>query len=96
MRRFSEALLFALLLIAVQTAILTHDHGDPQAPAGAAAQACEFCVGNHSAAPAAELAAAARHAAPPLLLSMPETGPPQPIRPPSAHRSRAPPALRSV
>jgi hypothetical protein len=96
MRRVAEALLLALLLIAVQTAILTHEHGDGQAPAGAALQSCEFCTGHQGALPAPDPAEASKHAAPPLLIAETKAGPPRAIRLAAAHRSRAPPASRSI
>ncbi len=95
-RRLTEALLLALLLLAVQTAIITHEHEGNTAPAGAAAQSCEFCVGHHAAAPAPDTGAAVRHDFRPIRLPAVErlvvptslTG--------TAHRSRAPPLFRST
>jgi len=95
-RRFSEALSLALLLLAVQTAILTHEHEGGLAPAGIAAQSCEFCVGHHAAAPAPEPGVATR---PDFrlfrLASIAEAFVPA-SRPGNAHRSRAPPVFRST
>lgn len=95
MRRIHEALLLAVLLVAVQTAILAHGH-DESASSGAAAQSCEFCAGHHSAAPAPE-------AGGPTLSGPRSTGFPVHQVPAAraadvraAHRSRAPPAFRSV
>jgi hypothetical protein len=96
MRRFAEALLFALLLVAVQTAILTHDHDDSSGPAGAAVQSCEFCVGNHASAPAPEPADPVRPQALAQRFAGRLAGPTRPARISGAHRSRAPPAIRSV
>jgi hypothetical protein len=95
-RRFSEALLLALLLLAVQTAVLTHEHEGSAGPAGAAAQSCEFCVGHHAAAPAPEAAVAAHPEFHPLLLPAPASAFVLAGRPGSAHRSRAPPVFRST
>jgi hypothetical protein len=95
MRRLHEALLLALLLVAVQTAILAHGHED-SASSGVAAQSCEFCAGHHAAAPAPE-SAGSHH---PDHRSTISGGLPvvaaaaAPVR--SAHRSRAPPAFRSA
>lgn len=95
-RRLSQALLLALLLLAVQTAILTHEHDSSAAPSGATAQSCEFCAGHHGGAP------------PPaaLVTAYPDS---RPVLPPaaaghqlpaarfdSANRSRAPPFVRSA
>jgi hypothetical protein len=93
-RRIAETLLLALLLLAVQTAVVAHEH-DSAAPVGAAAQSCEFCVGHHAGAPAPEAPRATRSGfrripLPVLAASrVPET------RFGSAHRSRAPPTVRS-
>jgi hypothetical protein len=95
-RRFSEALLLALLLLAVQTAILTHEHKGSAAPAGAAAQSCEFCVGHHTAAPAPDAAVAAHPGSHPPLLPTPASAFVLTGRSGSAHRSRAPPVFRST
>lgn len=95
-RRVSEALLLALLLLAIQTAILTHAHDGSAAPAGAAAQSCEFCVGHHAAAPAPDASPGAcpdfRPIRLPALvgLAIPAS------LPGNAHRSRAPPVFRST
>ena len=96
MRRLSEALLFALLLLAVQTAILTHDHGDNQAPAGLASQSCEFCSGSHAGAPAPDHFAAAHHEPSPIFLPDASGGPARSVRASAAHRTRAPPVFRSI
>jgi hypothetical protein len=94
-RRFTEALLLALFLLAVQTAILTHEHDGSAAPAGAVAQSCEFCVGHHAAAPAPDFGAAAHHYLRPIRLpALAGLGVPAPVAG-SAHRSRAPPVFRS-
>lgn len=94
-RRFAEALLLALLLLAVQTAILTHEHEGSSAPAGAAAQSCEFCVGHHAAVPAPDSGVGLRHAFRSIHLP-PIAGLAVPASPTgNAHRSRAPPLLRS-
>lgn len=93
-RRLSEALLLALLLLAVQTAVLTHEHGSA-APAGAVVQSCEFCVGHHAAAPAPDPAVAALPVSHPILL-LSRSAPAPVARPAAAHRSRAPPAFRSA
>ena len=96
MRRFSEALLLALLLLAVQTAIVTHEHEGSAAPAGVAAQSCEFCVGHHAAAPAPEAGVATHPAFRPYrLASIAEAFLPASLSG-NAHRSRAPPVLRST
>ncbi len=95
-RRLSEALLLALLLLAVQTAILTHEHEGNAAPAGTAAQSCELCVGHAAAAPAPEAAAAARPDFSPILLPASGSAFVPAGRPASAHRSRAPPVIRST
>ena len=95
-RRFSEALLLALLLLAVQTAILTHEHEGNSAPAGAAAQSCELCVGHSAAAPAPEAAVAALPDFRPIhLLALASAFVPASLLG-NAHRSRAPPAFRST
>ena len=93
-RRLSEVLLLALLLLAVQTAILTHEHDGDSAPAGATAQSCEFCAGHQGgAAPPAALVTAHPDARPVLLPAV--AGPSMPAaRFDSAHRSRAPPFIR--
>jgi len=95
MRRLHEALLLALLLVAVQTAILAHGHED-SASSGGAAQSCELCTGHHAAAPAPDPAAATL----PDLRSTPlpdlQVAANIPARSRSAHRSRAPPIFRSL
>ncbi len=95
-RRISKALLLALLLLAVQTAILTHAHGDDAPPAGTAAQGCEFCAGHHSAAPAPDAAVAARTDFQPALLKALSGAFLPARRSAAAHRTRAPPAFRSA
>jgi hypothetical protein len=95
MRRFHEALLLAVLLVAVQTAILAHGHDDA-APSGAAAQSCEFCAGHPAAAPAPEaggptLPGLGSNRGPVLRVQASRT---TDVR--AAHRSRAPPAFHSV
>ena len=95
-RRLSEALLLALLLLTVQTAILTHEHEGSAAPAGAAAQSCELCVGHSAAAPAPEAAVAAHPDFRPVRLSGLASAFIPAGRPGSAHRSRAPPVFRST
>lgn len=95
MRRFHEALLLAVLLVAVQTVILAHGH-EGDASSSAAAQSCEFCAGHHAAAPAPE-------AGGPTLPGLRSTRGPALCDPAvrtaaarAAHRSRAPPVFRSV
>ena len=95
-RCFSEALLLALLLLAVQTAMLTHEHEGSAAPAGAAAQTCEFCVGHPAAAPAPEAGASTHPAFSPLRLASIAEAFVRAFLPGNAHRSRAPPVLRST
>jgi hypothetical protein len=92
-RRVSQALLLALLLLAVQTAILTHEHRSA-APTGAV-QSCEHCVDHHAAAPAPDPAVAAVPYFHPILLLSPSARIPG-ARPAAAHRSRAPPVFRSA
>jgi len=95
-RRLTEALLLALLLLAVQTAILTHAHEGSTAPAGAAAQNCEFCAGHHAAAPAPDSGVAVRHDLRPIRLpAIAGLVVPASLAG-NAHRSRAPPLLRST
>jgi hypothetical protein len=95
MRRLHEALLLALLLVAVQTAFLAHGHDDG-ASSGAAAQSCEFCAGHHAAAPAPEAGGPTlpglRSTRSPVLPVL--ATPTADVR--SAHRSRAPPPIRSA
>jgi hypothetical protein len=95
MRRLHQALLLALLLVAVQTTILAHGHED-SATSGAAAQSCEFCAGHQSAAPAPEAGQRTR----PDLSSTQGPGlqviAALPARAWAAHRSRAPPIFRSA
>jgi len=97
MRRFHEALLLALFLLAVQTAIVAHDHGagTGTAPFGAVAQNCEFCTGHSAAAPAPERGSAARHEPQSLRLPRLADDPVLPAPVAAAHRSRAPPSFRS-
>jgi hypothetical protein len=94
-RRIAEALLLALLLLAVQTAILAHAHEGSAAPGGAAAQSCEFCAGHAAGAPPP---AAAGSATPALRAVVPPAFA-RPAAPPArfnfAHPSRAPPQRRS-
>jgi hypothetical protein len=94
MRRLAEALLLALFLVAVQTAVLTHDH-DQSAPAGVVAQGCDFCAGGHSPAAAPPPASGA----PDAELDSPgwpaTSSPAVSSRFRAAHRSRAPPSFRS-
>jgi hypothetical protein len=96
MRRVAETLLLALLLVAVQTALLTHEHGDGQAPAGAAAQSCEYCSSHSAAAPAPDGPSASLPAAPLALPAASERREVFPSRISAAHRSRAPPPIRSI
>lgn len=89
-------LFYALVLVTVQAAALSHDHADFSAPAGAAGQVCEFCTSHPAAAPppatqaaAVELPAPVRHA--------PGYAPEPPrSHPACAGLSRAPPVLRSI
>lgn len=95
-RRISEALLLALLLLAVQTAVLTHEHEGSAAPSGVSAQSCEFCAGHHAAAPAPD-AAVSTHPdfRPSRPASLAEGFVPASLSG-NAHRSRAPPVFRSA
>ena len=95
MRRLHEALLLALLLVLVQTAILTHGH-EHGASSGVAAQSCEFCAGHQAAAPAPEAGQSTHpdlrsNQAPDLQVIVALRA-----RAWAAHRSRAPPDLRSA
>lgn len=94
MRRF--AVLLAFLLLAAQTASATHRHADDSLPTGHQAQVCDFCAGFQAAAPAPDIAAPMQHSSPALTL----TAAADPLRLPAprvaAHRSRAPPAFRSI
>ena len=92
-RRLSEALLLALLLLAVQTAILTLEHENSTAPA---AQGCELCAGHQAAAPAPDASLGTRVDLRPIRLAA-IAGPGVPASlPGKAHRSRAPPDFRST
>jgi hypothetical protein len=96
MRRLHEALLLALLLVAVQTAVLTHEHEGSAAPAGATAQSCEFCTGNHAGAPAPEAGGASLPDLQSTRIPDPRVVFTFPVRSRAAHRSRAPPVFRST
>ena len=94
-RRLSQALLLALLLLAVQTAILTHEHDGSPAPTGLAAQGCDFCAGHHGGAPLPATLVTAHPEVRPVLPPAAD-GPALPAtRFDSAHPSRAPPLPRS-
>jgi hypothetical protein len=95
-RRLTQALLLALVLVTVQAAILVHDHGSTPVPAGASAQACEFCSAGHSAAPAPDREVAGHFEARPIQLSAAPHFPHPEHDYRAAHRSRAPPAFRST
>lgn len=95
MRRLHQALLLALLLVAIQTTILAHGHED-RATSGAAAQSCEFCAGHQSAAPAPEPGQRTRPDLRLILVADLQVVAALPARASAAHRSRAPPAFRSV
>jgi hypothetical protein len=90
------ALLFALLVLAVQTASLTHDHAADAAPAGQQAQACDFCTGFQASAPPPASAVVAHPAVAPAVFLPFATTQSLPARPATAHRSRAPPSFRSI
>jgi hypothetical protein len=94
-RRLAETLLLALLLLSVQTAVLAHEHDGSAAPAGAAAQSCEFCVGHHADAPPPEAPRAVRSEFRRIPLPVSAVSRVPATRFGSAHRSRAPPTVRS-
>ena len=93
MRRFHEALLLAVLLVAVQTTILAHGHEDG-ASSGAAAQSCEFCTGHHAGAPAPEASGPALSHPSATRIPLPQVLAATTTEIRSAHRSRAPPEFR--
>lgn len=93
MRRLPQALLFALLLLTVQTVVLSHEHGDSTTSYGAV-QGCEFCVGHLAAAPAPDARGATFPDSRSALIPHLRVVPAPPIRAWGAHRSRAPPATR--
>ncbi len=95
MRRFHEALLLTVLLVAVQTAILAHGH-ESGASSGTAAQTCEFCAGHHASAPAPEAGGPALPGLRSTRLPLPQFLAAHAAEARAAHRSRAPPAIRSV
>lgn len=95
MRRFHEALLLAVLLVAVQTAILAHGH-EGGASSGAAAQSCEFCAGHHAAAPAPAAGGPTLPVPRSTLVPVPRVHAARTADVRAAHRSRAPPAFRPV
>lgn len=87
-------LLLAVILVAVQTAALAHDHAGAAHSGDAATQVCEFCTGFAIGAPPPADATVAHHAAP-----MPAAAPGYEPVPPRSHPacaglSRAPPAIR--
>jgi hypothetical protein len=90
------ALLFALLVLAVQTASLTHDHAADAAPAGQQAQACDLCTGFQASAPPPASATVAHHGVAPLRFRPASVAQSLPSLPAAAHRSRAPPSFRSI
>jgi len=90
------ATLLALLLLAVQTASLTHEHAADSLPSDQQIQACDLCTGLHASAPPPASAAVAHHIATPLLFLPVSIARSLPSRPAAAHRSRAPPAFRSI
>jgi hypothetical protein len=86
--------LLALILVAVQTAALAHDHAGAAHSGEAASQVCEFCTGFATGAPPLADATVAHHAQP-----MPAAVPGYEPLPPRSHPacaglSRAPPAIR--
>jgi len=95
MRRLSQALSLALLLIAVQAAVLTHEHGASASPAGQSVPSCEFCTGSHAAAPAPDPEVAGHFEARPLRLATAFVPADPAFERRAAHRSRAPPFFRS-
>ena len=95
MRRFHEALLLAVLLVAVQTAILAHGHDDG-ASSGAAAQSCEFCAGHSAAAPPPAAGAPTPPDQQSTRVPVPQVHAVRTAGIRSAHRSRAPPAFHPV
>jgi len=84
----------ALVLLAAQTASLSHQHADDALPAGQQSAVCDLCTGLHASAPAPEAAAVAHHAGAVILLPAAVLRLALPSRPSGAHRSRAPPLLR--
>lgn len=98
MRRspFHTVTLLALLVLAVQTASLTHEHQGDQQPSNQQAQTCDLCTGLQASAPPPASVAVAHHAVAPLRF-LPTSAPQSlPSRPAAAHRSRAPPSFRSI
>ncbi|MGH8130661.1 MAG: hypothetical protein ACRES3_07395 [Steroidobacteraceae bacterium] len=93
--RCAAALLSALVL-ATQTAGVTHRHADESLPAGQPAKVCDLCTALHAKAPAPEASASAQHVATPLRLAAAPERLSLPSRPACAHRSRAPPFFRSI
>jgi hypothetical protein len=96
MRRLTQTLLLALVLVAIQIASIAHQHGGDTLPSGQQSAVCDFCTGIHAGAPAPEPAAAAHHAPALLVLPAAIAQLALPARPPGAHGSRAPPAIHSI
>lgn len=94
--RFPPTLLLAVLLLAVQTVVLVHEHEGSGVPASAAAQGCEFCVGHLSAAPAPEPGRTVQPDLDAERIPGPAGFADLPAEARAAHRSRAPPAFRSA
>ncbi|MEX1993829.1 MAG: hypothetical protein WD929_04135 [Steroidobacteraceae bacterium] len=92
----SVALLFGLLVLAVQTASLTHEHAAETLPTGQQVQACDFCTGLQASAPPPASVGVAHHAVAPPHFQLVSATQSLPSRPTGAHRSRAPPSLRSI
>lgn len=90
------ALLFALLVLAVQTASLTHEHAADSMPSDQQIQACDLCTGLQASAPPPAAASVCRHAAASLRFLPVSATQFLPSRPAAAHRSRAPPSFRSI
>jgi hypothetical protein len=96
MRRLTQTLLLALVLVSIQLAGIAHQHAGDTLPSGQQSAVCDFCTGIHAGAPPPESAAAAQHAPAAIVLPTAVARPTIPGRPSVAHGSRAPPALHSI
>lgn len=90
------AALLAFLLLATQTASVAHRHANDSLPTGHQAQVCDICAGFQAAAPAPEVAGPTHHAPTALRLAAVALPLRLPAQRAAAHRSRAPPAFRSI
>jgi len=96
MRRLTQTLLLALVLVSIQIASIAHQHGGDTLPSGQQSVVCDFCTGIHAGAPAPEATDFAQYAPASVVLPAAIVQLALPARTTGAHRTRAPPTIHSI